>query len=365
MKVLFFTEYGSLNGGEFSFLTALPFLQQAGYEFVAAIPEGSGLARLMQKKGVAVAPFSVFDGDHRKSLSRIREQLAELLDVQQPVLVHANSLSATRIVGPVVAASQARGIGYIRDIFGMGKQAIADVNQMDRVVCVSQAAMDFHVGKGIDRARLCVIRNGVDLRRFAPIDRSGHAPVCLCIGQIGMRKGLELTLELFRQLSESIPAATLLIAGQRHSQKDEAIEYEAALRRFADENFPSGKVQWLGRRSDVPELMRRAKLLIHSAKQEPLGRVLLEAAASGLPMVTTNVGGTPEILNGLSELMLEPEQIADRGAEVAIRLLQQVDFYQEVSGTLRQIAEANFTAQRAGQQLLDCYIDVTENTKAS
>jgi len=157
MRVLFFTEYGSLNGGEYSFLTALPFLQQAGFEFVAAIEEGSDLAELLRDRGVTVRRFSVFDGESRKPLPQIREELGELITRLEPRVVHANSLSATRIAGPVVAESSAIGIGYIRDIFGMGKQAISDVNRMDRVICVSQAAMEFHVGRLMDAEKMSVI----------------------------------------------------------------------------------------------------------------------------------------------------------------------------------------------------------------
>jgi len=127
---------------------------------------------------------------------------------------------------------------------------------------------------------------------------------------------------------------------------------------FVDENFQSNQVQWLGRRNDVPELMAKAKLLIHCAKQEPLGRVLLEAAASGLPMVTTRVGGTPEILTGHEELMFEPERIAEDGVDVATKLLQNGEFHQDVSQQLRQIAEMKFSAERAGTVLVNCYLEV-------
>ena len=155
-----------------------------------------------------------------------------------------------------------------------------------------------------------------------------------------------------------MPHARLLIVGQRHSQKAEAVEYEQQLRRFADENFEPDQIQWLGRSTEVPRLMQQAKLLIHCAKQEPLGRVLLEAAAAGLPMVTTKVGGTPEILQGLEELMFAHEKIDKGGLPMALRLLQDPEFHEDVSRRLRSVAEAKFSAARAGGKLLDCYIDV-------
>ena len=51
----------------------------------------------------------------------------------------------------------------------------------------------------------------------------------------------------------------------------------------------------MGVRSDVDRMLGEATLLVHPARQEPLGRVLLEAAAAGIAVVTTTVGGTREI----------------------------------------------------------------------
>jgi len=358
MRVLFFTEYGSLNGGEYSFLTALPFLQNAGFEFVAAIEPESDLAKLFEKKGVAIEPFSVFEDGVRKPLEQIRKELSKLLVQLSPTMVHANSLAASRIVGPVVSQQSARGVGYIRDIVRLSGQAMKDLNQLDRVVSVCQAAADFHIERGLESQRVRVIHNGVDLQRFFPAPDSAVAPVCLCIGQIGMRKGVELSLQLFQGLCEQVGEAELWIVGQRHSQKQEAIEYEQRLRDFATANFAPSQIKWLGRRNDIPELMQQAQLLIHCAKQEPLGRVLLEAAATGLPIVTTDVGGTPEILEGLPELMFSPDDVATAAVPVATELLLDHNYRGEVSTKLRSIAESKFCSLRAGNDLLACYRDL-------
>jgi glycosyltransferase involved in cell wall biosynthesis len=171
-----------------------------------------------------------------------------------------------------------------------------------------------------------------------------------------MRKGVDLTLGLMAQVFREVTNAELCIVGQRHSQKDEAIEYERQLHQFAAANFENGRVKWLGRRDDIPELMRNADLLVHGAKQEPLGRVLLEAAASGLPMVTTNVGGTPEIVDGLEQLMYPPANF-DAAIPTAIDLLTDCDKHRKISEALRRIAEQKFSADRAGDDLAQCYLN--------
>ena len=355
MNALLISEYGALNGGEFSFLTALPKLQAAGFEFTAAIPQDSDFASLLRKNNVQIEHFSFHDDDGtRKSQEAIRKELNNLIDQRQPDIVHANSLAAGRILGPVTAESKAVGIGYLRDIIKLSRKATDDVSQLDQIVAVSQATADFHIASGMPAEKITVIHNGVDLNRFQPPSQIPGSKICLCIGQIGMRKGIDLSLPLLSKAFQQVPDAELWIVGQRHSQKQEAIEYEQSLRQFTTREFAEGAVKWLGRRSDIPELMKQASLLVHGAKQEPLGRVLLEAAAAGLPMVTTNVGGTPEILDGLESLMFSPNRF-DEALPTVVELLTDDERRREISARLRTIAEEKFTADRAGTELAQLY----------
>ncbi|QEG20851.1 glycosyltransferase family 4 protein [Mariniblastus fucicola] len=361
MHALLISEYGALNGGEFSFLAALPKLQDAGFEFTAALPREFDFAALLTKNNVRVKHFSFHMADKtRKPQQLIRVELAHLIRDLAPDIVHANSLAAGRILGPVTAKLNTIGLGYLRDIIKLSRKATDDVSQLDQIVAVSHATADFHVAAGMPAERIEVIHNGVDLQRFRPdwIDGTKRAnsdrKVCLCIGQIGRRKGVDLTLRTLAAAFQHAPKSEVWIVGERHSQKQEAVEYEQELHRFAEENFEPGSVKWLGRRTDIPELMRRADVLIHAARQEPLGRVLLESAASGLPIVTTDIGGTPEILQGMHELMFPPAEF-ERAAPTIVELLSKDDRRVEVSKALRQIAEQNFSAERAGDDLARCY----------
>ncbi len=112
-----------------------------------------------------------------------------------------------------------------------------------------------------------------------------------------MRKGVDSLLDAFFKIAQEIPTAELAIVGQRYSQKQEAVDYEKRLILQVENSLFSKRISWLGIRNDIPNLMRQSTILIHPARQEPLGRVLLESAASGLPMIATDVGGTSEILS--------------------------------------------------------------------
>ncbi len=115
------------------------------------------------------------------------------------------------------------------------------------------------------------------------------------VGQIGMRKATDVALAAATRWAAASPDVHWLLVGERTSKKDEAHELEQRLHAASAEPPLAGRVHFLGTRDDVSQILPECALLIHAARQEPLGRVLLEAAACGLAVVATDVGGTREI----------------------------------------------------------------------
>ena len=311
-RVLIVGEFGSLNGGENSLLAIAPTLIDCGWELCAAVPGQSDFAAALESANIKVHPWSVRNSDDsRKSADEISSQLRQAITNCAPSILHFNSLSTSRIGGPIARDLNIPSLGYIRDIMKLSKKAISDLNQNDRIVAVSNATRQYHIDQGIDSQKIFTIHNGVDTNLFHPAGEASdpnpaqdirielriplESPVLMFVGQLGMRKGIDILIEsFFRVAAQS--SAHLLIIGQRHSQKDEAVQYHHNLIQKVNSSQYRNRVHWLGRRNDVANIMRTATMLIHPARQEPLGRVLLESAASGLPVVTTDVGGSSEIL---------------------------------------------------------------------
>jgi glycosyltransferase involved in cell wall biosynthesis len=393
-SVLILGEFGSLNGGEHSLLAAIPSLVDSGIHLTAGVPPETEFAAALSDVGVTIEPLCLFDknGD-RLGQQDLRDLLAAMIQRVDPQLVHANSLSMSRLLGPVLqqqsgerkqsgsrkeSGSQSqpiKALGHFRDILKLSKKAISDLNMLDRIIAVSNATADFHINQGIDVAKVEVVYNGVDLAKFCPSELSHaskpfleanleslrteleipvEAKVCLFVGQIGMRKGVDLLLDLMSPLCHQRDELHLVIVGSRYSMKDEAVEYEQKLLARSQSEFPPRRVHWLGRRNHIDQLMRESDVLIHPAKQEPLGRVLLEAAASGLPVITTDVGGSREILKGLEDFLFPPDDFCT-ASELLLRVLDDTEFQNDVSAKLRSIAESSFSAQRAGENYVRVY----------
>jgi glycosyltransferase involved in cell wall biosynthesis len=119
----------------------------------------------------------------------------------------------------------------------------------------------------------------------------------------------------------------------------------------------AGHVHLLGERGDVPQLLRELTLLLHAARQEPLGRVLLEAAACGNAIVATTAGGTAEIFPHPSQARLVPVDDVDRLASETLRLLEDESSRRALGQAARTRAEQAFNVRHAAAQLAVHYRD--------
>jgi glycosyltransferase involved in cell wall biosynthesis len=365
-KVLVLCEYASLNGGERSLLTVLQHGLADHARIQVACPRHGPLAETLVRSGIAHRPLDL-QAPHgaRLPLAECRSRLRCLIDAVQPDLVHANSLAMSRLVGPVIAERSLPGLGHLRDILRINRRVVDDLNHHVRLIAVSQATRQWYVDMGVDPQRLHVVYNGVDLKRFFPRPATGYfhrlwdlPPATMLIGtvgQIGMRKGLDLLLEAAVEVVQRMPTVCFLIVGQRYSQKAEALEYETQMHDLALHPDLRGRVRFLGLCDDIAELMNELTLLVHPARQEPLGRVLLEAAASGVPIVATCVGGTPEILAHDRSARLVPPDDKPALTHAMLGLLADPAARQRLAQSARQQAETRFDANTAARALTDQY----------
>jgi glycosyltransferase involved in cell wall biosynthesis len=198
-------------------------------------------------------------------------------------------------------------------------------------------------------------REESEQQRVAAIDGT---KLIAAIGQICLRKGLDVFLEAARIIAERRDDVHFLIVGERHSVKQESRDYEARLHALAERHLP-GRVHWLGWRTDVARLLAELTLLVHTSRQEPLGRVLLESAAAGVPVVATDVGGTREIFPPESTAAtIVPADDPAATARAALELLDESTRLAAMRAAGRRRAEEAFSIQRATAGLLNHYADV-------
>ncbi len=134
-----------------------------------------------------------------------------------------------------------------------------------------------------------ILHNAVDVRHFTPADeRPEGGPVLLLGGDQYQAYRLELGLRTLAALLRAFPDAQLLVTG-RLVEPVEPLATELGLR---------GRVHVLGRytQADAPAIFRRAHVLLHTKVNDPCPSLVIEAMASGLPVVYARSGGVPELV---------------------------------------------------------------------
>jgi len=161
------------------------------------------------------------------------------------------------------------------------------------LVAVCQALKSAMVELDIPADKVRVLRNGVDIEQFHPVDPATargalgvRAPVLLSVGGLIPRKGHDLIIRALPRL----PEATLLIAG--------AGPMDTALRRLAADTGVGARVRFLGAvpHEALREVYSAADVLVLASDREGWPNVLLEAMACGTPVAATDVWGNGEVV---------------------------------------------------------------------
>ncbi|MBK5930561.1 glycosyl transferase family 1 [Halochromatium salexigens] len=171
-----------------------------------------------------------------------------------------------------------------------------------RVFSVSDSLRQTAIAMGIAADHVQVVPNGINLSLFAPEDRAqcraqldldAEAPVLITVGTLSERKGFHRVIGQLPALLQRYPTLMYLVVGGEHPDGD-----EQRLRTLAADLGVSEHVRFLGRQP--PEQLRycysAADLFVLPTRFEGWANVFLEAAACGLPSVTTRVGGNAEVI---------------------------------------------------------------------
>jgi glycosyltransferase involved in cell wall biosynthesis len=234
----------------------------------------------------------------------------------------------------------------------------------DRVVCISQAIFDVLVKRGVPRQRLQLIRSAVRASDWlAPAPRNaflaefGLPADAITIGvvaQLVERKG-------HRTLLEAAAAglgtrAEMIFFGEGGLRNE--LEAEAARLGVAE------LVHFAGHRSDLGKWMGNLDLVVHPALMEGLGVALLQAAAAGVPVVASAVGGIPEaVLDGQTGLLVPPRDPAALGAAIR-ELLESPDLRAEMGQAARRRVLAEFDVSAMADRHVELYRELVARRRS-
>lgn len=220
---------------------------------------------------------------------------------------------------------------------------------MDRVVGVSQDSAQQCIREGVPAGRVRTICNGIDLTRFTYAGSSAGGPAVL-VARLVPEKDLPTLLQAVALLVRREPGFRLQVAGDGPCMQE--------TRQALEQLGLNDHVQLLGECRDVPSVLRRASLFVLSSRTEGISLTLLEAMASGLPVVATRVGGNTEVVQDGRTGWLVPVGDAEQLAGAMERLWRNPDQARQFGEAGRQRVVQHFDVARMVGQYEDLYREV-------
>ncbi len=349
-KIVVFCHTGLYSGAEVVLERVVSAAVRAGWSVTVLVPEGRARDQLA-KAGAIVhrgpdlkLPFGskALGMANRAVLSL---EAARLLrrEARHGDLVLINSIHALPALA--VARLQVPSVWLLHQVI-TSRFRLALVRMTRRAgyftVAVSEAAAAPVRELGLS---VHVIHNGTPSPvPLAPDEPPTH-PVVGCAAALTKWKGQDVLLEAVAKLDSNVH---LELLGQRFP-KDAA--YEWSLRARAEQSDLSGRVRFLGFREDVLDVMRRWTVAVSaSVDPEAVGLTTLEAMSVGIPVVGTDIGATPAIVDGAG--LLVPPVDPTAMASAISRLLSDVELWRRCHRTGPTLVEEHFSLDRQLESML-------------
>lgn len=349
------TEEG-FRGGEVQTLGLVRHLAAWGHLAILMAPPGSELARRAAEAGLDTVPFRAGGEWDLFGAWRLRR----LLRRETPDVIHAHTPHALALAllargnSPRPAVVATRRVSFpLRSGLSARKWAKADA-----VVAVSGSISQSLKASGIPQERVHIIHSGVEMGRFRGLPSKEAArrrwgipdgsPVLGVVSALSHHKGVGVFMTALQRVWTKVPAVRAMVAGE-----GELLE---CLRRGARvQNLP---VQFLGFLPDPVELLPALDILVlPSLSGEGSPGVIKEAAAAGIPVVATDVGGAKEILRPDLEALYVPPADPESLAWAILRVMKDPDLAKKL-GRAAQTRIQQFSLEAAAAANLALYRDL-------
>lgn len=278
----------------------------------------------------------------------------------KPVLYGSLAASLTKVPARVNALA---GLGFVfasnrpkarllRPFVQLGFRGL--LNQANSRV-ILQNPDDLHCltrSGALDASRAVIIRgSGVDTNRFSPSPEPEGLPLVILASRMLWDKGVGefvRAAEILR--GEGISARFALIGESDHENPAAIPDQQLAAWRA------SNTVEWWGRRNDMPEVLSQAHIVcLPSSYGEGLPKVLIEAAACGRPIVTTDAPGCREVVRHGHNGLLVPLRDAEALAAALRLLIEDANLRRRMGERGRRLVEREFSLERIASETLALY----------
>lgn len=253
-------------------------------------------------------------------------RLRRLLKEQEYDIVETSVVSPTVVGAWAALGMRTRHVAGIHQVYLREREngrhhqimrASLRFNRGTRFYAISDSVASHWVRyAGTPPGRIRKIYNGIPDDCFEAIpDREGvrrelgipkHARLAIYVGRLASYKGIDTLIDAVGPVLDQMNTYLLCVGEPDMSIHGTREMLERADERISNEGWRD-RVRFLGYRKDIPRLLASSDVLTHPTRTEGFGLTLVEAMAAGIPVVTTDIEGIPEVLEGTDSLMVPPD----------------------------------------------------------
>ncbi|MCX5700702.1 MAG: glycosyltransferase family 4 protein [Candidatus Omnitrophica bacterium] len=359
MKILFIINHLNVGGITSYSLTLAKGLKAAGHGVYCATYAGELLPKFKEAGVVYMhIPIKTKKEINPKILYSVFK-LSKIIKAEKIDIVHTHSRT-TQVLGSLL--QWFTGVKHVFTCHGFFKSRI--LRRLfpcwgDKIIAVSQQVKDHLVQDfKVSDKKIVVINNGIDADRFiGELSKTkdeirqelglNHGPLVGIIARLSDVKGHKYLIEAMKVVLEKAPSAQLVIIGEGKMQEE--------LKNLTMGIGISKSVIFIQQTSNMQEALSVMDVFVMPSLQEGLGLALMEAMASGLSVVGSNVGGIKTLIeHGRNGLLVEPAD--SQGLACAIsKLLDDVSLRERLGIEARKFIQNNFSQKKMVDQTLEVY----------
>lgn len=357
-------------------MSQLEALRDAGYEVVTASAPGEYVASV-EAAGIRhiALQHATRSMDMGQDLAMVRELYA-VFRRERPDIVHTHNPKpgwfgrvTARLAGVPVVINTVHGL-YATESDPRTKRLV--IYGLERVAAafsdreLVQSVEDIMVLRKlrVPREKLVNLGNGIDLERFTVADPDARACaraalgladdelVVGVVGRLVWEKGLREVFEMARRLPARVDRVRVVLVGPLDPEKADGLEGDDLVA-IAEE---SG-VEFLGERSDIELIYHALDIYVLASHREGFPRSAMEATASGIPVVASNIRGCRQVVADEETGLLYPVGKVAQLTEAVVSLVEDPDRRQKMATAARAKAEAEFDQTSIIRTILKVYED--------
>lgn len=287
-----------------------------------------------------------------------------IIKEENPDIIHLHSRRGADVLGGIAARLKGIRCIHTRRVDNPEYRLWAKTKYRlyNRVITISQGIREILVKEGVPQGKIVCVPSAVDTAAYnTPCDRLSFLNefdleektlACGVVAQFIQRKGHKYLLEAIPEILSIHPTVRFLFFGKG--------PLEGELRTMSKDLGIADSVIFAGFRDDLDRYMGCFDLLIHPALMEGLGVSLLQAAAAGIPIVATWVGGIPEIVADGVNGYLVPKGDSKSLSGAVIKILSDNDLAARLGNKGRKIAQLRFSIDSMVEGNLKVYREMME-----